>query len=480
LTSTATSTTTRATTATSTRATTGRARAPRKARAERAAYGLWLLVACTTFLFAGTSIPALTVPAFLLAILVVVYTPWRAAGPAPPLHAWLKVLAIVMVLQLVPLPAALVDRISPGDRAVWQSLSLTPVLGALPLSVDLTATILAIAIGGGAMLLFVVSGRIFADGGVRIAVRGIAAVGLLLAAESLAQDATAHGLIYWRWDPGEGPPPFGPYLNRNHFATWMVIAIPLCLGYLVAHASVHGGREGAALTWRRRVAAALDGRSIWLAAAICLMLVALVASLSRSGMIGLTAALALALYLRRHRAGPSRAGWAIGAIGIALVGVALRVNVREVLDRFGAAGVAAAYRMNIWRETLPVVRRFWLTGSGVGTIETVMLVNQHAPSLFRINAAHNHYLQVAAEGGLLIGIPVAMALALFVRAAHDALTRDASGMYFLRAGAVSGLFGVAVQSVWETGLTNPANAVLAAIAAAIAVHRSTPRVRPEA
>jgi hypothetical protein len=75
---------------------------------------------------------------------------------------------------------------------------------------------------------------------------------------------------------------------------------------------------------------------------------------------------------------------------------------------------------------------------------------------------------------------VAVAAALFARAAHAALARDESGMYFLRAGAVSGLVGVAVQSVWDTGLTNPANAILAAIAAAMVVHRSMPRVRPGA
>jgi hypothetical protein len=106
-----------------------------------------------------------------------------------------------------------------------------------------------------------------------------------------------------------------------------------------------------------------------------------------------------------------------------------------------------------------------------------MLVYQRTPSLFRINAAHNHYLQVAAEGGLLIGIPAAVALSYFVRESRAALARDESGMYFLRAGALSGLFGAAVQSVWETGLTTPANAVLAALAAAIVVHRSAPRVR---
>ena len=110
-----------------------------------------------------------------------------------------------------------------------------------------------------------------------------------------------------------------------------------------------------------------------------------------------------------------------------------------------------------------------------------MLVYQRTPSLFRINAAHNHYLQVAAEGGLLIGIPVAGGDRICsLQESLQALARDDSGMYFLRAGALCGLFGVAVQSLWETGLTTPANAVLAALSAAIVVHRSAPRVRSDA
>lgn len=439
-----------------------------------------VLLACTTFLFAGVYPSSLAIPFLILVALVAVNRPWRTSGPAPGLNRWLQMITIAMVVQVIPLPGGIVDRLSPAARPIRQSLSLAPVVGALPLSLDLGSTLMAIGIAGAAVLVFVTSVRILASGGVRLVARGVAMIGLILAAESLAQDRTAHGLIYWRWDPGEGPPPFGPFLNRNHFATWMVIAIPLCLGYLVAHTSVHQRRERIAAGWRQRLANALDGRSIWLAAAICLMLVAVVASLSRSGMLGLAAALLLGGYLRVRRATPSKAAWAIVAIGAAVVAAGLRVGSTPLLERLGGAGAAAAYRLNIWRATARVIRDFWLTGSGAGTVATVMLVTQRVPSLFRINAAHNHYLQVAAEGGLLIGIPVAIAAALFVRASREALRQDDSGMYFVRAGAVSGLFGVAVQSVWETGLTNPANAVLAAIAAAIVVHRSAPRVRPAA
>ena len=40
----------------------------------------------------------------------------------------------------------------------------------------------------------------------------------------------------------------------------------------------------------------------------------------------------------------------------------------------------------------------------------------------------------------------------------------------MRAGAVSGLIAVAVQSIWETGLRVPANGMLFAVLAAIALH----------
>jgi len=414
----------------------------------------------------------------VLGVIAVAYRPWRAPERAPLLHRWLQTIAIAMAVQLIPLPALVVDHLSPHDRTIWQAFSLRPVGGGLPLSVDVTSGLWALGVGGGAILVFVLARQIFAAGGVRITARGIATVGLVLAAICLAQEATGQGKMYWRWKPlSEGAPPFGPFVNRNHLATWIVIAVPLCLGYLLAHASAHKHHEKVVRTWHTRLLEWMDARSIWLSAAICLMLVALVASLSRAGMAGLVAAIVLGAYLRGRRTGSPKATWAIGAVSLAIVAAALRVSPAEVVLRFGAAGGAAADRLAIWQATLPVVKDFWLTGTGAGTFETVMLVYQRAPSLFRINAAHNHYLQVAAEGGLLIGMPVAVALYLFVRESRTALARDESGMYFLRAGALSGLFGAAVQSVWETGLTTPANAVLAALAAAIVVHQSTPRVR---
>ena len=45
---------------------------------------------------------------------------------------------------------------------------------------------------------------------------------------------------------------------------------------------------------------------------------------------------------------------------------------------------------------------FWLTGVGAGAFQRGMLVYQEGSRLFFFNQAHNEYLQLLAEGGLLV------------------------------------------------------------------------------
>jgi O-antigen ligase len=100
-----------------------------------------------------------------------------------------------------------------------------------------------------------------------------------------------------------------------------------------------------------------------------------------------------------------------------------------------------------------------------------MLVYQTSDRQLFFNQAHNHYVQLLAEGGLLLVIPALLAAVALTRDIRGALSRDRSPRCWLRIGACAGLCGVAVQSLWETGLRMPANAVLCAVLAAIAIHR---------
>ena len=133
-----------------------------------------------------------------------------------------------------------------------------------------------------------------------------------------------------------------------------------------------------------------------------------------------------------------------------------------------------ACRAEIWRQTLPIIRDFPATGTGIGTYERAMLVYQEGNRQFTFNQAHNQYLQLAAEGGLLVGVPALVAAVAFVALATRRIRRDRSAAFWIRVGAVGALTGVATQGIWETGLRMPANAVLCGLIAAIAVHE--PRV----
>jgi hypothetical protein len=107
------------------------------------------------------------------------------------------------------------------------------------------------------------------------------------------------------------------------------------------------------------------------------------------------------------------------------------------------------------------------------------------------NNAHSHYLQVAAEGGLLLALPVTSAGLWLLVLGRRAVAADRGEMFWTRAGAAAGLAGMAVQSIWETSLIMPANAILCgtlmglllyqrrgAVAGEPSTHKLTPLVRP--
>ena len=87
--------------------------------------------------------------------------------------------------------------------------------------------------------------------------------------------------------------------------------------------------------------------------------------------------------------------------------------------------------------------------------------------------AHNDYLQLVAEGGLLLATPALICLVLFVRDLRNAM-RDQRGSteWWLRAGAVTSLVAIAIQESVEFSLQMPGNAALFAVVCAIGLQRA--------
>ena len=386
-------------------------------------------------------------------------------------------------VQLLPLPSATLQRIDPHAVPLRMALWLLPpdtVVPPLPMTIIPRDTWAALGIFASAALLFWTCRQICEIGGMGRIVRAIAAIGIIGSLAAIIQPAENKELLYGFWRPLDaGARPYGPFVNRNHFATWAIMACPVIFGYLLARAPKT--REGQQMA-QRIVSAAkqLGSVRIWLAAAVCLMTLAVILSTSRSGLIGLTAAFIVSNWLgRRHRVLQIRR-WTIfqGAL-LALVILSF-ANFNALLGRVDqtiAEEQANRGRSAIWHDTERVIRDFPLTGTGAGTFGAAIIAYQTAEPDYSIGQAHNHYLQLAAEGGALVGLPVALAGMAFVLLFRQRLAEDTSANFLIRAGAAAGLAGALVQSFWETGLRMPANAMMFAVLAAMAIH--APILSPE-
>lgn len=386
------------------------------------------------------------------------------------LDAALVACLLVILGQLVPLPPGLRHALSPSAIEIERQLLFEPDRGARPLSLDPIATAWALASGAALLLIFWSARSLFARGGaLRVVSRWIAWFGLALAAIMFVQRALTPGLIYGFWVPitrSTRPTPLGPFVNRNDIATWLLLACPLVFGYLIARLSSRLVERGP----RHDVESLFDSRMLWLGAAVCLMIAALLASLSRSGVFGGAAAVCVFALAASRRSSGRCIGWSLVAFGVLVAVATAYVNMTALMQRISETLPSnLGGRLAVWRETWPMARDFPLTGIGVGAFERAMLVYQQSTRLIFFNHAHDEYLQLLVEGGLVLVAPGAVAIVAGWWAIRKGLGSDRTPMFWLRTGAASGLAAVAAQNVWDTGLRMPANAVLFAIVAAAAL-----------
>lgn len=442
-------------------------------RSSSSATWLVLLAGWTVFAFGGTY-RWTTIP-FLLGVvwLAALEHPRPARRPFRLLDASIIACLTVVVLQLIPLPSGLRQWISPAALAFDSVMRFgapgDPLAGPpRPLSIDPAATAWVLAMGIGLVAVFWCGRAALVRGGVRTVARGVAWLGLAVAAFAIVQHGTAPKLLYWHWRPlSPSATPYGPFVNRNDLACWLVMALPLVIGYASAHIHSLRHRDGTVA-----LATVLDSTTVWLVGSACLMMGALLVSLSRSGITAGAVSMGALVWMSRSRVRGGRTPWLLGGILATTVAIAtVYVNVGALANRVGESlAVGVGGRRAIWHDSWTMTKDFWATGVGAGAYQRGMLVYQQGSRTFYFNHAHDEYLQVLAEGGVLLSVPAGIGVLALAGSARRRLRADRSAAYWIRAGAASGMVAAAVQSVWDVGLQMPANGVLFAILAAVALH----------
>lgn len=373
----------------------------------------------------------------------------------------------VAALQVVPLPPALSAALSPDAAAFRGQMALDPAPGAwLPVSLDPAGTRVALMLAASALALFITVRRMAGTHGRRL-VHWLAWMAIIAACLGIGKSMLAPGeRVYGFWTPREsGAAPFGAIINRNHFAAWAVAAAALIAGGFMAHCARRYEHPAA----RRRLIAILsDSAGLWLLFSLAVLTAALVFTASRAGVVGLVAAsAALAMLARRRAGGRTLILTALVAVAC-LAATATWARPDRLFSRLGEQGSRLGVRSAIWDATASMAARYPLAGVGLGAFPAGMTYYQPPPRTVFFNHAHNQYLELASEGGLLLSLPLLLFGAAVARAAWRGLARDQRSYFWLRAGASAALVGLAALAIWESPFRTPATLMLAAVAAGLA------------
>ena len=346
-------------------------------------------------------------------------------------------------------------------------LSLSPVRS---LSLDPYATRMMV-VHFVVLLVYFSATAIFTDTPRRLKtlVRVITIFGFLLAVFGLTQSFTSDGTrVYWFRQLTQSTA-FGPFINRHHFAGYMELVIAIPLGLLLS---------GAVESYKRPL----------YAFAAVVMAMSLVVTNSRGGIIALGAEIFFVLVIasfgwrkdkdeprsKRVRAAILRMALAFVLVVVSLGG-ALLIGGQQIFQRFLGTPIAedpTTGRSHFWRVTADIIKAYPVLGAGFGSFGVVYTRYDTRNGEFRLEQAHNDYLQTLSDGGIIGGLlAIAFVVILFRKGFARRETHDKfrSGV---TTGALAGCFAVLVHSFFDFTLHTTANALLFLILAAIATQDS--------
>ncbi len=348
------------------------------------------------------------------------------------------------LLQVIPLPLPLVRFLSPhtvilreklGTLTYWTTLSLVPSLTLKELTRWFTI-----------LFLFILVVNLF---GTREALKKLLgtliALSLFEALYGLLVFATgSHALLWYHKEEYVTGRVHGTYRNPDHFAGYMEMMIPLHLSQV--------------LTWRHRSLYTTEEKSKRLLGIflVVILTLSLFFSISRAGIVAFVASFAFwtFLNLRERREKESRLTGYLWLFLILLIAYLLWMGLDPILERFfQTAREMERGRTLVWKDTIRMIKDFPIFGTGLGTYRYTFPLYKTLPQQVFFSHAHNDYLELLSEGGLVLTIP-------FLWGMGRALKWSLSSPSLITRGATTGMVAFLIHSFFDFNLHIPANAYI--------------------
>jgi len=259
--------------------------------------------------------------------------------------------------------------------------------------------------------------------------------GFLYAFYSILQAVLSPTRIYGIYEPRFATP-FGSFVNRHNFAAFMEMAIAVPLGLMFTGAIPR------------------DKRLLYVTA-IGLMGIALLLSGSRGGLVALLAEIFFLIILTTKTRGYGqialKIGLAVALLATIIVGSVL-IGGESSLTRFAETAASAditTNRTHIWNVSLDVIKNHPLFGAGLGAFPQAYTAFDTLNGMERVEQAHNDYLQILADAGI-VGLIIGAFFVFWLFRdglrhikTHNTLRRGAA------VGALAGCFAIFVHSIFD-------------------------------
>ena len=367
----------------------------------------------------------------------------------------LAALLCYMLFQAIPLPPPLIERFSPAafalyrqsvwiaDPGAWATLSLYPK--------GTFSEFLRLSSYAGAYILTV---QLLSDSSrLKKTVNLLSVFAAALAFFSIIQHLVTNEKIYWARELTQGGTPFGPYVNRNHFAGLMGMLFPIVMvRFLLSRPTSHEE------SLRKKVSDLLDRslRNVHLLLGFGAVLVALsiFLSLSRGGILSLCISLSLLGFLLSKRINTRKGGLLLIATVIVIFYAVGWFGWTPVFERFRAIrtlqGDVSELRLDIWKDSIGIVRDFPLAGTGAGSFMHVYPAYRTIPGERIVDHAHNDHLELLTDGGIIgAGLLIWFMAAVLRRSFQAFQERKDPYARHLFAGALAGVTAFLLHGITD-------------------------------
>jgi O-antigen ligase len=262
----------------------------------------------------------------------------------------------------------------------------------------------------------------------------------------IIQHFTSEGTIYWLRELRSKGEPFGPYVNRNHFAGFVELTLPVGLAMLI----FRGLR-----------------RDLYPLASILTIVPigALILSGSRGGIVSFVFEVAVLSLLAKTHKGPEGPRFkAVAIVALAAVALIAWLGAATAIERFSVVRpgeVTIERRFSMSKGALHIFEDHPLKGAGLGALVAVYPRYEILYDGRLVDHVHNDYMEMLAETGVFGGLcGLAFLWILFSEAKRSYITEQGHFSRALHAGAVTALCGILLHSFVDFNLHIPANALL--------------------